>query len=78
MSEKFRLDRKIRFQNTFYTKCINVIIDSIGPSIILRSIYSTHRRVINGLPAIRHFKWRIAGGPLVAHCCGLVESIQRG
>ena len=26
-------------QNTFYTKCINVIIDSIGPSIILRSIY---------------------------------------
>ena len=27
------------FQNTFYTKCINVIIDSIGPSIILRSIF---------------------------------------
>ena len=39
MSEKFRLDRKIGVQNTFYTKCINVIIDSIGPSIILRSIY---------------------------------------
>ena len=39
MSEKFRLDRKTGFQNTFYTKCINVIIDSIGPSIILRSIY---------------------------------------
>ena len=39
MSEKFRLDRKICFQNMFYTKCINVIIDSIGPSIILRSIY---------------------------------------
>ena len=38
MSEKFRLDRKIGFQNMFYTKCINVIIDSIGPSIILRSI----------------------------------------
>ena len=38
MSEKFRLDRKIGFQNTFNTKCINVIIDSIGPSIILRSI----------------------------------------
>ena len=38
MSEKFRLDRKIGFQNTFYTKCTNVIIDSIGPSIILRSI----------------------------------------
>ena len=39
MSEKFRLDRKIGFQNTFYTKCLNVIIDSIGPSIILRSIF---------------------------------------
>ena len=39
MSEKFRLDRKIGFQNIFYTKCINVIIDSIGPSIILRSIF---------------------------------------
>ena len=38
MSEKFKLDRKIDFQNTFYTKCINVIIDSSGPSIILRSI----------------------------------------
>ena len=38
MSEKFRLDRKIGIQNTFYTKCINVIIDSIGPSIILRSL----------------------------------------
>ena len=43
MSEKFRLDRRIGFQNTFYTKCINVIIDSIGPSIILRSIYSIAR-----------------------------------
>ena len=40
MSEKFRLYRKIGFQNTFYTKCINVIIDSIGPSIILRSIFA--------------------------------------
>ena len=38
MSEKFRLDRKIGFQNTFYAKSITVIIDSIGPSIILRSI----------------------------------------
>ena len=40
MSEKFRLDRKIGFRNMFYTKCINVINDSIGPSIILRSIVS--------------------------------------
>ena len=38
MSENCRLGRKIGFQNTFYTKCINVIIDNIGPSIILRSI----------------------------------------
>ena len=40
MSEKFRLYRKNGFQNTFYTKCINAIIESIGPSIILRSIDS--------------------------------------
>ena len=39
MSEKFRLHRKIGFRNTFYIKSINVIIDSIGPTIILRSIY---------------------------------------
>ena len=38
MSEKFGLDHKNGFQNTFYTKCINVTIDSIGPSIILRNI----------------------------------------
>ena len=41
MSEKFRLDHKIGFQNMFYTKCINVLIDSIGPSIILRSIHAS-------------------------------------
>ena len=39
MSKKLRIDRKIGFQNTFYKKYINVIIDSIGPSIILRSIH---------------------------------------
>ena len=40
MSEKLRLYRKIGFQNMSYTKYINVIINSIGPSIInLRSIY---------------------------------------
>ena len=38
VSKKFELDRKIGFQNTFYIKCVNVIFDSIGPSIILRSI----------------------------------------
>ena len=38
MSKKFRLERKFGFQYTFYTKRINVSIDSIGPSIILRSI----------------------------------------
>ena len=37
MSEKFRIDREIVFQNISYTKCINVIINSIGPSTILRS-----------------------------------------
>ena len=46
MSKKFRLDRMIGFQNTFYTKCANVIIDSIGPSIILRSILSCIHTVI--------------------------------
>ena len=40
MSEKFGLNRKIGFQITFYTKCINVIINSIGPLFILRSIHS--------------------------------------
>ena len=39
MSEKFWLDRKIGFQNMVHIKSINVIIDSIGPIIILRSIY---------------------------------------
>ena len=39
MSEKFRLDHNFGFRNTFYSKCINIIIDNIGPSIILRSIY---------------------------------------
>ena len=44
MSEKLKLDRQIGFQNTSYTECINVIIDSIGHSIILRSIFGMHYR----------------------------------
>ena len=40
MSEKIGLDRKIALQNMFYTKRINIITDNIGPSIILRSIYT--------------------------------------
>ena len=44
MSKQFRLDRHIGFQNTFYTKCINPIIESIGPSIILRSIYTWQKK----------------------------------
>ena len=40
VSEKFRLDSKIGFQNSLNTRCINIIIDSIGPLIILRSIES--------------------------------------
>ena len=47
MSEKFRLDRKIGFQNKLYTKCINVIIDSIGLSIILRSIFVICKPYLN-------------------------------
>ena len=47
MSEKLRIDRKIGFLHTFYTKCINVIIDSIGPSIILRSIYGNTNIIVN-------------------------------
>ena len=43
MSEKFRLDRKIGFHNMYYTKCINDIIKSIGPSIILRSTDSSSK-----------------------------------
>ena len=46
MSEKFRLDRKICFQNRFYTKYINVVIDSIGPSINLRSIFRKSNEVL--------------------------------
>ena len=39
MSKTIRLSRKVDFQNTLYTKSINIIIDITGPSIILRSIY---------------------------------------
>ena len=46
MSKKIRLGRKIGFQNTLYTKCINVLIDSICPSIILRSMLKIKRNVI--------------------------------
>ena len=49
MSEKLRIYRNIGFQNTFYTKSINVTIDSIGPSIILRSIYTMHNKFSNFL-----------------------------
>ena len=51
MSEQFRLDRKIGFQNMFYTKCINVIIGSTGPSIILRSICSNNDRWTKLVPS---------------------------
>ena len=49
MSEKIILDRKIGFQKTFYTKCINVTIYSIGPSIILRSIFYSIIGIYSGL-----------------------------
>ena len=46
MSEKIRLDREIGFRNTFWTKCITVIIDSIGPLIILRSIVQIKEKLM--------------------------------
>ena len=55
MSEKIGLDRKIGFQNTFYTKCINVIIDSIGPSIILRSILNKLGKRDKNTRLVEHF-----------------------
>ena len=43
MSVNCRLDRKIGFQKTLYTKCTNFTIDGIiVPSIILRCFYSLH------------------------------------
>ena len=63
MSEKLRLDRKVSFQYTFYTKRINVLIDSIGPSIILRSIYikvPTFTREVQLFPG-----WGGGGGNLL-------------
>ena len=59
MFEKIRLDRKIGFQNMFYTKSINVIIDSIGPSIILMSIYIVciNKNLVAGFcPDIKHYE----------------------
>ena len=61
MSEKFRLDRKIGFQNRFYTKCTNVIIDSIGPSIILRSIVSIPSLLFILTRVPTHKKYRLRG-----------------
>ena len=40
MSGKFKLGRNFGLKKTFFTLCINVIIDCIGPSIILRSIFA--------------------------------------
>ena len=63
MSEKFRLDRKIGFQNTFYTININIIIDSIGSSIILRSIAdrplvkSAYPKIIFLISQPKHMLW---------------------
>ena len=71
MSEKFRLDRKIGFQNTFYTKCINVVIDSIGPSIILRSILSTSCALIRSCGLIRSYMVWVSS---VRHGMGLVTT----
>ena len=58
MSEKFRLDRKIDFQNTFYTKRINVIIDSIGPSIILRSRFVSLHKLTHKVEQLDKWKFK--------------------
>ena len=49
MPEQSRLDRHNCFHNTFYTKCINAIIESIGPSVILRSIYWQRKPIFTSL-----------------------------
>ena len=49
MAENFKRGRNIGFQNTFYTKCVNIIIDSIGPSIILKSIYRFYQLIKYGV-----------------------------
>ena len=42
MSERFRLDSEIDFQNKFYTKCNNIIVDSVGP----RSIFTSRVEIV--------------------------------
>ena len=60
MSEKFRLDRKIGFQNTFYTKCINIFTDSVGPSNILRSIFQKNElRYLGNITTFPNGVWTI-------------------
>ena len=72
MSEKFRRDRTIGFQNTFYTKCINIFIDSSGPSIILRSIYLNYKWIDKKIITILSTKislinWTYVYSILVGH-----------
>ena len=54
MNKIFRVNHKIVFQNTIYTKYMNVIIDSICLSIILlpfplfsSSLFRSYSRIIN-------------------------------
>ena len=79
MSEKFMLDRKIGFQNTFYTKGINVIIDSIGPSIILRSIVGHFKNDNYSFffcgPAIKHIRSTLEYKIDRMHICLFFEKV---
>ena len=47
------MDLKIDYQNMFYTKCINFIIDSVGPSINFRSTYVLRSENKNNMPTKR-------------------------
>ena len=77
MSKKFRLDRKIGFQNTFYTKFINVTIDSIGPLIILRSIYTFRRKVCSCTPDKDILDF-ILGEKILSYSCYLTYIGRQG
>ena len=78
MSEKFRLDRKIGFQNTFYTKRINVIIDSIGPLIILRSILGSPHANLTFLCVLTTAEHRTRNMPVIYNWASTQENLSLG
>ena len=40
LPDEFRLDSKIDFQRTFFTKCTTILIDGTGPPIIEKFVIS--------------------------------------